>query len=270
MAPYISFVVAAQNIATHGNLLERLQASMDSIRSCGLDAEYILIEWNPPGDRPGLKTALRWDPAGIHARLITVPQKFHETLPNPYKQLFFEWHAKNVGIRASLGYFVCCMNADDLLPAYSAAEIRELRGDSFYRMNRFDLRIPPGKPPQLFLIKRANGDFIPGERHIGVSKTPVPFSLDMLHFNASGDFLCMSRENWIRLHGYPETGYDGSVDGQMVWIAHRMGLRQVVLESPLYHLDHPRAGRIMYTPPWSDAAPFGEMNRGDRWGRFTP
>ena len=286
MAPYLSFVVAAQNIATHGNLLERLQASMDSIRSCGLNAEYILVEWNPPAGREPLRTALRWEHAGgIPAQLITIPAALHDSLPNPYSQLFFEWRAKNIGIRAAKGQFIACMNADDILTPYSAAEMRDFKPAHFYRMNRFDLMQScasscrsvsesypsngASAPGELFMIKRANGDYAPGEPHIGRSKTGVPYSPTMLHFNASGDFLCMAREHWMFLRGYPEVPYDGSVDGQMVWIAHRHGLKQVVLESPLYHLDHPRGGRVMYTPPWSDATPFGERNRDGRWGILT-
>jgi hypothetical protein len=264
--PLISFVVAAQNISTHGNLIERLNESMNTVRAVAtntdLPSEYILVEWNPPADRPSLAEALEWKDWECPARLITVSREIHESLPNPHGQLFFEWIAKNVGIRRSEGKFIVCMNADDIITVGLMYQLRKLKEDSFYRANRYDVKAL-GEPA--FMVKRASGDFAPGE-DFTQSKTGVPYSEQMLHFNASGDFMAMSRENWLKLRGYPEVPYDGSVDGQMVWIAHNEGLHQVVLQETLLHLDHPRGGRVMHTPPWSDREPFGAMNTSESWG----
>ena len=57
-APYLSVVVTSRNDGHGGNPLERLQAFVNTFdaqcRRFGLDAELIIVEWNPPVDRPRL------------------------------------------------------------------------------------------------------------------------------------------------------------------------------------------------------------------------
>jgi hypothetical protein len=245
----------------------RLQHSIDSIRSIAeiieLPIEYILVEWNPPADLPLLSNLVRWQAYESAARVIVVPKAVHDSIPNPHGQRFFEWRAKNVGIRRAQGKFIACINGDVVPSLDLMITLRGLQEDSFYRVNRHDIMEMGGAT---FRIKRASGDFAPGEDYTQ-SKTGVPYHPDMLHFNSSGDFLCMSREWWHKLRGYPETDYDGSVDGEMCWIAHQAGLKQVVLEEPLFHLEHPHDGvRNDFVPGWSDATPHGTMNPTDDWG----
>lgn len=258
MKPLISFVTALNRVNTHGDLMDRFRHSLRCTTQLAerfnLDYEFIVVDWNSEGAFPLIR-----DPF----LLYTVTKDEHERIDNPHGQLFFEWRAKNVGIRMAEGRFILCMNADDIFSSQLMERLTksELREDTFYRVNRYDIKAIGEKP---FMVKRASGDFAPGE-DFTQSKTGVPYSPEMLHFNASGDFMLMSRRNWFELRGYPETEYDGSVDGQAVWLAHRMGLKQCVLDEPLLHLDHVRGGRKMHTPAWSDAAPFGKMN-GEHWG----
>lgn len=257
--PLISFVCAVQNSRTRGDMAQRLQDSLWSIFAANFPVEYILVEWNPPAGLP-LLSSLVQQREGI--RIIVVPKSLHDTIFNPHGQDFFEWRAKNVGIRRAQGKFIVATNADDIFSTELMVRLKNLREDSFYRVNRYDLMAQGGK---VFRVKRASGDFAPGE-DFTQSKTGVPYSTDMPHFNSSGDFLAMSRQNWHRLRGYPEGDHDGSVDGEMVWIAHKTGLKQVVLDEPLYHLEHPRGDRNAFVPDWKDATPYGEMNPTDDWG----
>jgi hypothetical protein len=261
LKPYISFVTALNRVDTHGDLMDRFRTSLRTTVALAqgykLDFEIIVVDWNSPTEFP---FRLAHDYPFV---LITITKDQHEALPNPHGQLFFEWHAKNVGIRASAGEFVLCHNADDIFSPelMRRMSLKLFREDQFYRVNRYDIKAL-GEP--WFKVQTPAGEFKRGE-DMTISQTGVPYSHDMLAFRASGDFMLMSRTNWFRLRGYPETRYDGSVDGQMIHIAHKHGLRQVLLPEPLYHIDHPRGGRRMYTPPWSDAEPFGEMN-GEKWG----
>ncbi|MDB5305838.1 MAG: hypothetical protein JWO38_40, partial [Gemmataceae bacterium] len=65
--PYLSVVAAARNDDHGGNLLGRMQLFVNGLleqcRRHRLPAELVLVEWNPPPDRPRLADALRW-PAG--------------------------------------------------------------------------------------------------------------------------------------------------------------------------------------------------------------
>ncbi len=77
--PYLSLVVAARNDDHGGNMLARMQGMLDSwigqAERYGLQSEIVVVEWNPPADRPRLKDSLRWpsQPKYCEVRLIEVP-----------------------------------------------------------------------------------------------------------------------------------------------------------------------------------------------------
>jgi hypothetical protein len=62
--PYLSVVVTARNDDHGGNLLKRMQIFLDGFialsNKYSLSAELIVVEWNPPADRPPLQDVLRW------------------------------------------------------------------------------------------------------------------------------------------------------------------------------------------------------------------
>src|SRR5215510_9033603 len=61
--PYLSVVVTTRNDDHGGDPLQRLQAFVNCFdaqcREAALDAELIVVEWNPPGDRPRVSDLLR-------------------------------------------------------------------------------------------------------------------------------------------------------------------------------------------------------------------
>ncbi len=63
-APYLSLVVTARNDDHGGNLLDRMQAFVSGwisqARRYSIPSELIIVEWNPPPDRPRLAEALEW------------------------------------------------------------------------------------------------------------------------------------------------------------------------------------------------------------------
>lgn len=168
MNPYLSFIVAARNDNYGGNFLHRMQVFINVLLSLwdkhGLDAELIIVEWNPPEDRPRLKDALTWPkclkPGTV--RIIEVPSEIHHRLPHSDRMPMFEYIAKNVGIRRARGEFVLTTNPDLL---YSEALIkflatRRLSKHCFYRIDRYDvaLEVPldmPTKKQLRFCAKHA-------------------------------------------------------------------------------------------------------------------
>jgi hypothetical protein len=138
--------VTSRNDGHGGNPLGRLQAFVNTFdaqcRRYGLDAELIVVEWNPPPDRPRLHELVR-RPAGcaFALRYIEVPAEFHEGLPNAHVLPLFQMIGKNVGVRRARGRFVLCTNIDiifsDALVEFFASG--GLRRGVIYRVDRHDI-----------------------------------------------------------------------------------------------------------------------------------
>ena len=62
--PYLSVVVTSRNDDHGASLLRRMQTFVNAfIGQCQrhhLEAELVLVEWNPPPDRPRFINALQW------------------------------------------------------------------------------------------------------------------------------------------------------------------------------------------------------------------
>jgi hypothetical protein len=62
--PYLSVVATSRNDNHGGNMLRRMQIFINGLseqcRRHQLDAELILVEWNPPSDNPSLAEVLSW------------------------------------------------------------------------------------------------------------------------------------------------------------------------------------------------------------------
>lgn len=147
--PYLSIVATTRNDDHGGDALSRTQIFVDALAAqCerhGLDAELVLVEWNPPADRPGLREALRWPEPRDHfeARIVEVPEAVHNRLEHSDKLPLFQMIAKNVGIRRARGSFVLATNIDlifsDELMQFLAK--RRLASDVVYVVDRYDVDV---------------------------------------------------------------------------------------------------------------------------------
>ena len=145
--PYLSLVATSRNDDHGGRLLHRMQIFVDGfIEQCQrhrLDAELILVEWNPPPDRPRLTAALRWpsEPGPCRVRIIEVPPEVHRRFQFFDCLPLFQMIAKNVGIRRARGQFVLATNVDilfsDELMRFLGS--RRLDGGRMYRIDRHDV-----------------------------------------------------------------------------------------------------------------------------------
>ena len=117
MEPYLSVVVTTRNDDHGGDPLKRLQALVNTFdaqcRRNRLDAELIVVEWNPPAERPSIESLLRLpDPAFCTYRFIEIPPELHRQLRFADVLPLFQMIAKNVGIRRARGRFVLATNID--------------------------------------------------------------------------------------------------------------------------------------------------------------
>ena len=144
--PYLSVVVTTRNDDHGGDPLKRLQALVncfdEQCRRTGLDAEVIVVEWNPPADRPRVQSLLRWpEPCYCTYRFVDVPADVHASLKYSDVLPLFQMIAKNVGIRRARGRFVMATNIDiifsnELIEFLASGQ---LEPGYMYRVDRHDI-----------------------------------------------------------------------------------------------------------------------------------
>jgi hypothetical protein len=146
-SPYLSVVVTTRNDDHGGDPLKRLQALVNTFdaqwRRAGLTAELIVVEWNPPADRPRLAGLLRRPPdCCIAVRFIEVPPELHNQLRHADVLPLFQMIGKNVGIRRARGQFVLATNIDIIFSNELVEFIasRSLKPGVLYRVDRHDIQ----------------------------------------------------------------------------------------------------------------------------------
>lgn len=144
--PYLSVVATARNDNHGGDLLYRMQLFVNAlVAQCerhAVDAELILVEWNPPGDRARLADALEWPRSErCEIRIVEVPPELHATLEHGDRLPLFQMIAKNVGIRRARGEFVLATNVDVVLSdgLLETVAAQRLEHGVVYRADRHDV-----------------------------------------------------------------------------------------------------------------------------------
>jgi hypothetical protein len=146
--PKLSIVVASRNDSYSGNPMSRLQSMITVLvaltNKYKANFELIIVEYNPPRDRPYLNNVLQIENnTYLNVRFIQVPYSFHKTLNVSKKMPLMEWIAKNIGVRRALGNYILCTNIDivfsDELVNFLVNEKLDMR--VFYRINRSDISI---------------------------------------------------------------------------------------------------------------------------------
>ncbi|HLK21925.1 MAG TPA: hypothetical protein VKT81_23415 [Bryobacteraceae bacterium] len=146
-APYISVVAAARNDDHGGNMLRRMQAFLTSWTAQAvryqIPSEVIIVEWNPPAERPRLKDCLDLsaDTGPCEIRFLEVPRELHCALPNSSAIPLHQMIAKNAGIRRARGEFILSTNIDIVFSAefMQFVAARCLEHGVSYRIDRHDV-----------------------------------------------------------------------------------------------------------------------------------
>lgn len=279
MKPRLSIVATSRNDEHGGQLTARMQLFVEGLAEQSdrfeLSIELILVEWNPPAERPPLVDALRWRPSEyLQPSVITVPPEVHRTFPHADGLPLFQMIGKNVGIRRSTAPHVLATNIDILFSDELFEFLKTgLRPESMYRVDRHDVQAELGGPSlpspaecrALPVIRehRLDGLRYPNGRPAMPRKPARPAGLGLkpaateltrvvsaardrlvlprLHTSGAGDFTLTSREVWSGLHGYPEwPAYSWAMDGVVLWQALAAGVEIVNLRPPMvaYHLEH--------------------------------
>jgi hypothetical protein len=145
-APHLSIVAVSRNDDHGGDMRARMQHFVNGLfaqcRRHRLDAELVLVEWNPPADRPPLAAAIEWpaDFGPARARVVTVPHAIHALVSSGSEFPLFQMIGKNVGIRRARGRFVLATNVDILLDDALVRYLRDrLEPGTMLRVDRYDV-----------------------------------------------------------------------------------------------------------------------------------
>jgi len=257
--PYLSIVITSRNDDYQGESLKRMEMAINMLilqtKRYHLKTELIVVDWNPPQDKPLLKDIITLpnniDPLII--RFIVVPPSIHQKYICSKKINIVVAAALNVGIRRAQGEFILPTSADiffsDELVNFLALE--KLEKQFFYRANRCDIRSDilncSTLKEQMNFYK--NNIIKVYERSDdschGLASQPA------LHTNG-GDFILIAKEHWYRLHGWPELNNLGLFcDGLICYMTYASGLKEKILEMPMcvYHIDHENRWRKLKKHP---------------------
>jgi hypothetical protein len=237
--PYITFVVPDRNDDYNaGGLRLRSLCSgiIEQSNYFQLETEIVVIDWNPPVDKPSLAEEMRGWPIQTQGfcrvKVIEVPREIHQKYGTSGKLNLYVMMAYNVGIRRAAGKFVLPAPQD---LTYSNRMFRKwaarlLDVGAMYRAVRHDVAAK-GFPYSKSLAERLK--FCKKNVALVCRSGHPPYT------NASGDFILMSKEDWFDLRGWPEyDGYPVYLDGLVCHMAAVNRMEILLISEPFYHVQH--------------------------------
>jgi hypothetical protein len=277
--PYLSIIAASRNDNHGGDMTRRMNLFINGlIHQCNkykLPVELIMVEWNPPEDKPLLKEVLPKPKTGdmLSLRYIVVPKEVHNKYFHAPNIPLFQMTAKNVGIRRASADYILCTNIDLLFNDELMAELakRNLEKGKFYRANRCD--VPADISDAISVeaqllwchenIIRRHG-FTKGNQNLvgfpswvyyshtfslilnsiaGVFRRWIDpfFSMSTTDYMACGDFTLMSKVDWLDILGYVELDlYSIHIDSMALYACLANGMQQHLYPKSMctYHIDH--------------------------------
>ncbi|WP_156360800.1 glycosyltransferase family 2 protein [Dethiosulfatarculus sandiegensis] len=266
-SPYLSVVVTSRNDDHGSRLKERTQifihALLAQAKRHKLPTELIMVEWNPPADRPGLADIFDWSALSQYSsvRIITVGNEVHRRYTNHDKLPLYQMIAKNVGIRRAKGEFVLATNIDVIFPdeVFEYFASASLSPGHMYRCDRWDIdsSIPMSadlnkllaycsknvirhcERYQTKMLKSGESIYIVSPQEL--AQNPYYKKNLRLHTNACGDFTLLHKNDWFKLRAYPEYDmFSMHLDSLFCYNSHYNGIVEHAFQPPLviFHIDH--------------------------------
>lgn len=263
--PYLSIVASSRNDDHGGDMHKRMQTNLTAVveqmERFRIQSELVLVDYNPPPDRPLLKDALALPTETRYCtiRTVVVPSSVHWRYRNADKFPFHTCVAPNVGVRRARGKFILFINIDILLAHeyFQFVADRRLEDGKIYRTDRYDVdrravniksldeRLAFCRDNVLWIHTRNRSIPVVRKKKRHLTSKPVDFSrpgvgLRDLHYKGP-DAILMSKEAWHSLRGMPEIDIFGlGLDTVFLGMAYLGGIREELLpdECRAYHIDH--------------------------------
>ena len=261
--PYLSIVVVGRHDNFSKGFEERAQNFLDTIadhsRKLPLaNFEIAFVDYGTPRETTSLSKTLKINKAiKGKIRFIVVPVESHVKLTKRMNQTlsFYEYIAKNIGIRRSTGKFILTTNPDDLISIdfFEMIEREELTDGLLYRANRWSCKEDTKKVLSVqeiveklqspWEIKKQN---LSARCPTNIKKTVWFSDAQTLKSEAwpcgAGDFLMLSKEMWRAVQGFNEFPGNANVDALFLGKLMKFvpGYARTIIRSPIVHQYHPR------------------------------
>lgn len=209
--PYLTIIGWTRNDGYTASYADRITHAIGvlvrQLEAHRIPSELIVVEWNPPADRPRMSDLLG-RPQARHTtvRFIEVGEEHHRQLKGWKERGLPTVAALSVGIRRARGSFLTPKALDTFYSNELIARIarRDLDDGNVYRVDRCDVQIDglrwlEASDEDLFKLLRQ----APTYRHVRQAQSPQ-WKIRDLHTNACGDFTLLSIERWREMRGYPK------------------------------------------------------------------
>ena len=208
--PYLSIVGWARNDGYTPNYEKRLEHALGvlvrQLDKHKVPSELIVVEWNPPPDRPLLAEEMGslGGTGNVSVRFIVVPPQHHEGLQGWRTRGMHVNNAANVGIRRARGKFVTPKALDTFYSEQLVARLGQFTLDDgcVYRCDRLDARMEDESwldlPDDQLLAALARSTVHRNDR----LTHSIDWKMRDLHTNACGDFILMSTQRWHDIRAY--------------------------------------------------------------------
>jgi hypothetical protein len=228
----ISIITTGRDDNYGKNFLDRLHTSItkntELFLQFNIEYEYIVVEWNPINNPLYKNEKFSSFFENPNHKNIIVTQSVSEA-ENLSPTVFYEYFAKNVGVRNSSNDNILILNSDIIVSKECGEAIHQLylnglSKDKFYRA-RYREQLNPDLTP------------------LNTEDCHKPHYADhVICGYYSGDFLLIHKDIFP---GYDETNphhrddlFQTSMDGEMLWKLHKEGVNLEFIESKYSHINH--------------------------------
>lgn len=221
--------------------MKRLNFTLGSIYALGFDSEVILVEFCPGLNDISLKDKVNHYPV----KVITVKRELLDLLQEestPLKLPFYEYLAKDIGIKKAKGEYIIVCNPDNIFPSTNFDEaIKDMEKGYIVTGMRNEIDKEYANLDMPTLLKMAqNGEF----------KVMQGFT------TASGDFMGLQRQLYAKIGGFLMVHGNWHLDNEFVDRTRLSGYG-ISMPYSYYHLNHNQGCK-------------GAEGRPKNWQEFKP
>lgn len=233
----ISFITVGRDDDYGNNFLNRLYLSIskniEMIEKFDIPYEYLLVEWCP--FKNYLTYNERFKDLFNDKNLVDIIIKPNISLKeNLDPKIFYEYFAKNLGIRMSKYDVLLILNSDIILPEKTMEIIVDLVKNNFDKKHYYKPLNRVRVDHDLNIIKRES--------------VHRPRSADaVIAGYFAGDIVIVDRNTITKYGGgYDETNprhrtiAQTGMDGELLWNLHREGITLQFLDADYWHIEHDR------------------------------